>query len=65
MPIKSGLDFLRRSDGSLIIGNRSTAQKIADRMARQETSKTLFCWHGLVWTGNYYHRISLGGQKVI
>ena len=63
MPVKIGLGFYLRSNGSLWTGNRNNVIKLAERLARVETTKTRVLWHSAIWQGNSYFRISLCGQK--
>lgn len=63
LPIKSGLDFLRHKDGSVMVRNREGTQRLADRMAKREQKECGgFPWQGFVRDCGDYYRISIGGK---
>lgn len=78
LPIKLGLGFLLGDSGEQVLADRARAQRIADEMAKEKTKQCApekkskwhgmngrargFQWHGVVWSCDEYHRISLAGQ---
>ena len=73
LPITLGLGFLLGDSGERVLADRARAQRIADEMAKEKTKQCApekktygaargFQWHGVVWSCDEYHRISLAGQ---